>query len=101
MSPYDYKPNDFCVAKRDAYIMKLNDDGLWVEDQERRILTEGKQYLIIGVTHRSIKVINDESQESSWTFKNMGLHDERYSFPFYTKEELRENRLNTLLKKLT
>lgn len=91
----EYKENEFCVAKRNAYMRTIY-DGNWIDDLERTILTKDKQYLITKVGKRSITVINDDGRESVWTFT--GFPEEKnYTFPFYTKEELREHRLNNLI----
>ena len=84
-----------CVAKRDAYTL-TNKTGKWIADErdECRLLTKGKQYTIIKNRVRSIKVLDDRGDESTWTFES---EDTNYSFPFYTKDELREERIKTLL----
>jgi len=84
-----------CVAKRDAYTL-TNKTGKWIADErdENRLLTKDKQYNICLKGNRSIKVIDDRGDASVWTFES---EDTNYSFPFYTKDELREERIKTLL----
>ena len=84
-----------CVAKRDAYTL-TNETGKWISDErdECRLLTMGKQYTIINKRTRGIEVLDDRGYESTWTFES---EDTYYSFPFYTKDELREERIKTLL----
>jgi hypothetical protein len=85
-----------CVAKRNAYTL-TNKTGKWISDErdECRLLTMGKQYNICLKGIRSIKVIDDKGDASIWTFQS---EDTNYSFPFYTKEELRESILGEILK---
>jgi hypothetical protein len=86
-----------CVAKRDTYQLKHTENGKWVPDEkdENRLLTKGKQYIIIFKSNRSIRIKDDSGDVSTWTFN---FDDTNYTFPFYTKEELRESILNKILK---
>lgn len=86
-----------CVAKRDAYQLKNLENGEWVPDEkdENRLLTKDKQYIIIFKSDRSIRIKDDREDVSTWTFE---FDDTNYTFPFYTKEELREAILNKILK---
>ena len=86
-----------CVAKRDAYQLKQSENGEWIQNEidDSRLLTIGKQYNICLKGSRSIKVIDDRGDASIWTFQS---EDQNYSFPFYTKEDLRESILGKILK---
>ena len=86
-----------CVAKRDAYTLTKK-TGKWIADErdECRLLTKGKQYTIINKRTRRIDVLDDRGDQSTWTFES---EDTNYSFPFYTKDELREVNLEILLDK--
>lgn len=86
-----------CVAKRDAYQLKNFENGEWVPDEkdENRLLTKDKQYIILFKSDRSIRIIDDREDVSTWTFE---FDDTNYTFPFYTKEDLRESILGKILK---
>ena len=86
-----------CVAKRDAYTLTIK-TGKWTVDErdENRLLTKGNQYNIINKRTRSIDVLDDRDDQSTWTFES---EDTNYSFPFYTKDELRESLLDEILNR--